>query len=118
MKISKKPTRLKEMLESWKPAQPKLVKQGKARPNAVPIAKPLKPTKDRKLLRFRQAFRMKRPLSETADVDAEIAGTSLIVIDGNRTSAELKDVVDGFAKDCIDLSSDGRTVIAMAVALD
>jgi hypothetical protein len=92
--------------------------KGKARPNAVPTTKPIKPTKDRKLLRFRQAFAKQQPMSEAKAYDAEWVGTSLIVIDKNRARAELKDLVDGFAKDCAAMSNDGHTVIATAVAFD
>jgi pyrimidine operon attenuation protein/uracil phosphoribosyltransferase len=61
---------------------------------------------------------VKRPLSETADIEAEVAGASLIIIDGHRTSAELKATIDEFVQDCEAMSRDGRTVIAMAVAVD
>jgi hypothetical protein len=57
-------------------------------------------------------------LREATATEVDIAAASLIVIDGSRTSAELKDALDGFVKDCNRMSSNGRTVIAMAVAVD
>ena len=115
-KKSKGATRLTEMMGSWKPAEPQTSQQVKARPNTQPIA-PVKPRKDHKLLRFRQ-FIGKQSLREAAATEADIAGASLIVIDGSRTGVELKQAVDEFGKDCIDMSRDGHTVIAMAIALN
>ena len=88
----------------------------KARPNTQ-LIRPSKPRKDHKLLRFRQ-FIGKQSLREAAATEADIAGASVIVIDGSRTGAELKQAVNKFGKDCVDMSSDGHTVIAMAVALN
>jgi len=99
------------------PAKPQTSQQVKARPNTQPIA-PSKPRKDHKLLRFRQFIGMKRSLCEAAAAEIDLAGASLIVIDGSRTGAELKQAVNEFGKDCVDMSSDGHTVIAMAVALN
>jgi hypothetical protein len=46
------------------------------------------------------------------------AGSSFISIDGNTARAERKAVVDEFAHDCMELSEDGSSVIAVAVAVD
>jgi hypothetical protein len=108
-------TRLKEIM-GWKPAH-QASKEVAARPNAMPI-KPLKPIKKPKLLRFRQFIGMKQSLREATATEVDIAAASLIVINKDRTSAELKDALDGFVKDCNTMSSDGHTVIAMAVAVD
>lgn len=118
MKESKKPTRLKHLMETWNPAKPKLMPKWKTRPNAVPTATLIKPTKDRTLVRFRESFAKQKPISEAKAYDAEIAGTSLIVIDKNRTSTEMKEIVEGLAQDCMDMSNDGHTVMAIAVAYD
>jgi len=113
---SKKPTRLKEMLDAWKPAKPKTVQQALVKnKSTLPL---IKPTKDHKLLRFHEPFKKEQPLAEANAYDAKLAGTSLIVIDKSRTSAELKDIVEGFAKDCMDMSMDGHTVMGIAVAFD
>jgi hypothetical protein len=63
-------------------------------------------------------LQIKQPLPEAKAYDAKLAGTSLIVIDKDRTSAELKEFVDGFAADCTAMSNDGHTVMAIAVAFD
>jgi hypothetical protein len=87
-KKSKRATRLTEMIGSWKPAKPQTSQQVKARPNTQPID-PVKPRKDHKLLRFRQ-FIGKHSLREAAATEADIAGASLIVIDGSRTGRGAK----------------------------
>ena len=112
---AKRPTRLKEMMGSWKSAKPQTPQEVKARPNTQPSLP--KPRQDHKLLRFRQ-FIGKQSLREAAATEVDIAGASLIVIDGSRTGLELKQAINEFGKDCIDMSSDGHTVIAMAVALN
>jgi hypothetical protein len=114
-KKSKGATRLTEIMGSWKPAKPQTPQELKARPNTQPSLP--KPRKDPKLLRFRQ-FIGKQSLREAAAAEIDLAGASLIVIDGSRTGAELKQAVKKFGKDCVDMSSDGHTVIAMAVALN
>lgn len=105
-------------MDAWGATKPKLMPRAKARPTAVPTAKLIKPTKDRKLVRFREGFATQQPISEAKAYDAKIAGTSLIVIDKNRTSAEMKEIVEGLAQDCMDMSNDGHTVIGIAVAYD
>ena len=116
-KKSKGATRLTELMGSWKHAKPHASQQVKARPNTQPSL-PSKPRKDRKLLRFRKFIGMKHSLREAAAAEIDLAGASIIVIDGSRTGAELKQAVNEFGKDCIDMSNDGHTVIAMAVALN
>ena len=110
-KMTKQSARLTEMMGSWKPAKP----QVKARPNTQPSL-PVKPRKDHKLLRFRQFIGTKQSLRDGAAAEADIADASVIVIDGSRAGAELKQAVNEFGKDCIDMSNEGHTVIAMAVA--
>jgi hypothetical protein len=115
-KKSKGATRLTELKGAWKSATPIAPRQARVRPNTQPSL-PSKPRKDHKRLRFRQ-FIGNHSLREAAATEADIAGASLIIIDGSRTGAELKQAVNEFGKDCIDMSSDGHTVIAMAVALN
>ena len=104
-------------MKGWKPDKPKTVQQTKAgdKARSTPF---LKPTKDHKLLRFHQPFDKKQSLAEAAATRPKLAGTSFIMIDKDRPTAEVKAAVDGFAADCMAMSRDGKFVIAMAMALD
>jgi hypothetical protein len=113
----KRPTQLSALMESWKVHE----RGASVEPKSAEAKSPTNPpkvNKQRNLLRFSQAFQVKRALPESAEIETEIAGSSLIVIDGNRTKTELEAAVGGFAKDCMKMSGDGRTVIVMAMALD
>ena len=114
---NKRPTRLKDLMKGWKPDKPKTVQQATAgdKARSTPFAKP---TKDHKLLRFHQPFDKKLSLSEAAATKPQSAGTSLIMIDRNRRTAEIKAALDGFAADCMAISKDGKFVIAMALGLE
>ena len=101
----------------WKPAKPKTTAAASRGKVSAPL-KPLKPTKDHKLLRFHQPFEKKLSLSEAAATKPKSAGTSLIMIDKDRPTAEIKAAVDGFAADCMAMSTDGKFVIAMALGLE
>jgi hypothetical protein len=114
--ISKKPARLGDLIKGWKPDKPKTVQQTKAGNTARSIPF-LKPSKDHQLLRFHQPFEKKQSLREAVAPKPKLAGTSFIMIDKDRPTAEVKAVVDGFAADCIAMSKDGKFVIAMAMAL-
>src|SRR6266478_2305420 len=97
----KRPNQLSALMESWKPT--KLVRPNLLEPKSAGVKSPTKPqkvNKKRNLLRFRQAFALKQALPESAEIETEIASSSLIVIDGNRTKTELEAAVGGFAKDC------------------
>lgn len=81
---TKKSARLSELMETWKPT--KLVRPNLVEPKSAEAKSPTKPpkvNKTRNLLRFRQAFALKQALPESAEIETEIAGTSLIVIDGS-----------------------------------
>ncbi|MGZ4891667.1 MAG: hypothetical protein ACXV2B_05340 [Halobacteriota archaeon] len=114
MNSKKTPTRLGDLMNGWKPDKPKTVEQPKA---AKPI--PLvKPTKDHKLLRFHQPFDKKLPLSEAAQIEAEVSGASFVVFGGSQSPTERRDAIMQFANDLNKLSSEGQQVIAVAVSLN
>ena len=113
----KKPKPLAQVIKPWKPNKGPSPSQAAAGSNAPSV--PIKmPRRNHGLLRFSEAFAGNKRLREAKAYDAELAGSSLIVIDKNRTSAELKTIVDSFAKDCTDMSNDGHTVIATAISFD
>ena len=101
-------------MKGWKPDKPKVAQQMKTKARPTQFAKP---TKDHKLLRFHQPFEKQQPLAEAAATKPKSAGTSLIMIDKDRPTAEVKAAVDGFAADCMAMSKDGKFVIALAMAL-
>lgn len=114
---SNKPTPLRELMEKWKADTPRRPLVA-AKPQTALSTKPTTATKDRQLLRFSQAFVARRSLSEAAGSDAQVAGSSLIIINGNSTRVEFKATTDQFVKDCEEMNKDGHTVIAMAIAFD
>ena len=68
-----------------------------------------------RLTTFRD-FMKRRSLKE--EVAINTSGASLIALDGSRPIEERQSIIDEFSEDLNELSSDGRLVIVLAVALD